>query len=81
MSRWIRTHHIAVKKTASYYVTHIAVAASVAYAVTGNVAASLTLSLLEPTVQAVVYFFHERLWERLGQARSAGATEATPTPA
>ena len=36
-------------KTASYYVIHICVAAMVAYAVTGNLLASLTLSLLEPT--------------------------------
>ena len=35
-------------KTASYYVIHICVAAMVAYAVTGNLLASLTLSLLEP---------------------------------
>lgn len=37
-------------KTASYYVIHVCVAALVAYAVTGNLWASLTLSLLEPTV-------------------------------
>ena len=36
-----------------------------AYAVTGDWLAALTLSLLEPTVQAVVYFFHERLWVRV----------------
>jgi uncharacterized membrane protein len=43
---------------------HITVAATVAYAVTGDWAASITLSLLEPTVQAVVYFFHERAWQK-----------------
>ena len=46
-------------KPGSYYVLHICVAALVAYAVTGNLIASLTLSLLEPTVQAVAGFFHE----------------------
>lgn len=63
MSRWINTHSFTIKKTASYYVTHISVAASVAYAVTGDFVAALTLSLLEPTVQAFVYFFHERAWQ------------------
>ena len=30
----------------------------------GNLIASLTLSLLEPTVQAFAFFFHEKVWER-----------------
>ncbi|MNR27272.1 hypothetical protein D3C85_1445380 [compost metagenome] len=57
-------------KTGSYYLIHISVAACVAYAVTRNFWASLTLSLLEPTVQAVAYFFHEKAWNR-AQARKA----------
>jgi len=57
------TQHVLLK-TASYYVMHILVAALVAYAVTRNLVASLTLSLLEPSVQAVAYFFHERAWAR-----------------
>jgi uncharacterized membrane protein len=67
MSRWIRANQFTFKKTGSYYVTHITVAAMVAYAVTGNLAAALTLSFLEPTVQAVVYFFHERAWSSAGR--------------
>ncbi len=64
MTRLIRTHSHTLKKTGSYYVMHMTVAATVAYAVTGDLAASITLSLLEPTVQAVVYFFHERAWQK-----------------
>ena len=60
-------------KTGSYYVIHICVAALVAYAVTGNLIASLTLSLLAPTVQAVAFFFHEKAWERARQRREAQA--------
>jgi uncharacterized membrane protein len=59
-----RTHRRTLMKTGSYYVMHMVVAAGVAYAVTGNLWAALTLSLLEPTVQAVAYFFHERAWAR-----------------
>ena len=58
-------------KTGSYYLIHICVAALVAYAVTGNLWASLTLSLLEPTVQAVAFFFHEKAWERALRRRAA----------
>lgn len=65
-------------KTASYYVIHICVAAMVAYAVTGNLLASLTLSLLEPTVQAVAFFFHEKAWAR---KQNAPVTQADPAVA
>ena len=71
-----RIRHIAYQnqtmllKTGTYYLIHICVAAGVAYAVTGNLWASLTLSLLEPTVQAVAFFFHEKAWERSLQRRA-----------
>ncbi|PIF98342.1 DUF2061 domain-containing protein [Comamonas sp. 26] len=60
----MRQNKLTLSKTISYYFIHITVAACVAYAVTGNLLASLTLSLLEPTVQAFAFFFHEKAWER-----------------
>lgn len=74
-----RIRHLAAQnqtmlmKTASYYVIHVCVAALVAYAVTGNLWASLTLSLLEPTVQAVAFFVHEKLWSRAASPAVAAA--------
>ena len=41
-----------------------------------NLIASLTLSLLEPTVQAVAFFFHEKAWQRASVRRSAAAAGA-----
>ena len=76
MSKFRRVAHShlpTLLKTGSYYLIHICVAATVAYAVTGNLWASLTLSLLEPTVQAVAFFFHEKAWERAAQRRAAQA--------
>jgi len=68
-------------KTGSYYLIHICVAALVAYAVTGNLVASLTLSLLEPTVQAVAFFFHEKAWERALRRKAAATAYAAALPA
>jgi uncharacterized membrane protein len=68
-----RHHKRTLMKTASYYVIHICVAALVAYAVTGNLLASITLSLLEPTVQAVAFFFHEKAWDKALLRRQGGA--------
>jgi uncharacterized membrane protein len=80
MSRFINTHAFTIQKTASYYLTHISVASLVAYAVTGDVMAAIALSLLEPSVQAVVYFFHERAWQRVAQRRAHEAASADGTP-
>lgn len=52
------------KKTLSYYVMHITVAMMVGYIVTNNIWMALTLSFLEPTIQAFAYFFHERIWDK-----------------
>ncbi len=75
MSRFARRHRLTLQKTASYYVMHIGVAAAVAYGVTGDAVAAITLSLLEPTVQAVAFFFHEKAW-----ARRTAAAEPAPQP-
>lgn len=55
-------HQRTLKKTFSYYLMHMTVAAIVAFLVTGNLWMALTLSMLEPTVQAFAFFFHERAW-------------------
>ncbi len=51
-------------KTGSYWMLHITVAVTVAWALTGNLAAALAIGLLEPTVQAFVFYFHEVIWDR-----------------
>lgn len=71
MTRFARRHWFTLKKTASYYVMHVVVAAALAYAVTGSWLTAITLSLLEPTVQAVAFFFHEKAWSRAAAAPSA----------
>lgn len=84
--RAARQNKTMLMKTGSYYVIHIGVAAMVAYVVTGNLWASLTLSLLEPTVQAVAFFFHEKAWDRAARRRASGIAneeqqQPTPRPA
>ena len=80
MVQFVRTNLPTLKKTASYYVVHVTVAAMVAYAVTGNFLLSLTLSLLEPTVQAFAFFFHEKAWQRWGASATQAVTGGRPAP-
>lgn len=78
MANFARANLATLKKTASYYVVHITVAAFVAYAVTGDLLMAFTLSLLEPTVQAVAFFCHEKVWERWGSNKPVPQASAAP---
>lgn len=67
--RLISQNKTTLAKTASYYILHILVATLVAYAITRNWTAALTLSLIEPSVQAFAFFFHEKVWEKAQRKR------------
>ena len=64
IQKFVANNQRMFKKTLSYYIMHITVAMVVGYIVTGNIWMAITLSLVEPTVQAVAYFIHERIWEK-----------------
>lgn len=49
-------------KTLSFLALHLLVGFSVAYALTGSLAIAGGIALIEPCVNAVVFFFHERAW-------------------
>lgn len=51
-------------KTLSFLLLHFIVGFSVAYAFTGEIAVSSAIALVEPMANAVVFFFHERVWRR-----------------
>ena len=52
-----------LSKTFSFLALHLIVGFSVAYAFTGSFAMAGGIALVEPLVNAVVFFFHERAWE------------------
>lgn len=51
-------------KTVSFAAVHFSVAFSVGYVMTGSVAVGGVIALVEPAVNTVAYFFHEKVWER-----------------
>ena len=55
-------------KTASFAIVHFCVAFSVGYVMTGSVLVGGAIALVEPAVNTVAYFFHEKVWERIGRA-------------
>ena len=64
IQKFVTYNQKTLKKTCSYYIMHIAIALLVGYFVTGSIWMALTLSLLEPTIQAIAFFFHEKVWEK-----------------
>ena len=51
-------------KTLSFLSLHLLVGFTVAYAITGSLAMAGGIALIEPMVNAVVFFFHERAWNK-----------------
>lgn len=56
-------------KTLSYAVMHMAGAIGVAYALSGSWQVALAIGLIEPIVQTILFFFHERVWHRIEQGK------------
>jgi uncharacterized membrane protein len=51
-------------KTISYGTLHFMVGFGVTFALTGNVAIATGVALIEPAVNTVVFYFHEKAWAR-----------------
>ena len=49
-------------KTITFAILHFSVAFSVAYLLTGSFAIAGGLALIEPTINTVTFFFHEKFW-------------------
>lgn len=53
-----------IMKTLSYGSLHFSVGFGVVYALTGEFALAAGVALIEPAVNTVVFYFHEKAWAR-----------------
>jgi uncharacterized membrane protein len=51
-------------KTASFAALHFSIGFGVAYLISGSLPVALGVALIEPAVNTVAFFFHERAWQR-----------------
>lgn len=58
-------------KTVTFAVVHFAVAFSVAYVLTGSIAISGAVALVEPLCNTIAYHFHEKVWDRVRRRQEA----------
>lgn len=61
----------AKRKTLTFAAVHMTVAFFVGYALTGSVAVGGALALVEPLVNTVAYYLHERAWAAWSRASHA----------
>jgi uncharacterized membrane protein len=53
-------------KTLTYLTIHLTIGFSVAYVLTGSVALAGGIAIIEPCLNAIAFFFHEKAWQRAG---------------
>jgi uncharacterized membrane protein len=58
-------------KTATFAVLHFGVGFGVTFALTGSVAIATGVALIEPTVNTLVFYFHEKGWNVFWPASAA----------
>lgn len=58
-------------KTVSFATMHFSIAFTVAYLLTGDLMVGGLLAVIEPAVNTVGYFFHEKFWQRRTSVKPA----------
>ena len=54
-----------MKKTLTFAALHFTIALSVAYALTGDLLIGSLIAMIEPSVNTVAFYFHEKVWQRV----------------
>ena len=65
-------------KTLTFAALHFTVAFSVAYLLTGSMLIGGLMALIEPAINTVVFFFHEKAWVRYERNKTTDGAEAAP---
>ncbi len=63
-----------MSKTMSFAAVHFSVAFTVAWLMTGSWVVGGVLALVEPAINTVAFFFHEKAWERRERRKMRLAT-------
>ncbi|WP_417605330.1 DUF2061 domain-containing protein [Oceanimonas baumannii] len=58
-----------MNKTLTFALVHFTVAFSVAWLLSGSLLVGGLIALVEPLINTVAYFFHEKAWQHLDKVR------------
>ena len=62
-------------KTTTFAVMHFVIAFTVAYLLTGDIVIGGAVALIEPAINTVGFYFHEKIWRRLEERRASPDTQ------
>ncbi|MGS0677298.1 DUF2061 domain-containing protein [Shewanella sp. 0m-4] len=62
-------------KTMTFAILHFGVAFTITYLLTGSVVIGGAVALIEPAVNTVVFYFHEKVWKNI---ESKNALQTAP---
>ena len=54
-----------MKKTLTFAALHFTIAFSVAYVLTGDILIGSLIAMIEPSVNTVAFYFHEKAWAKV----------------
>lgn len=57
-------------KTITFAILHFSVAFTVTYLLTGSIIIGGAIALIEPAINTVVFYFHEKIWKAI-ESRNA----------
>ncbi|MCX7545954.1 DUF2061 domain-containing protein [Marinicella gelatinilytica] len=61
-------------KTFTFAILHFSVAFLVVYALTGSFLIGGAVALIEPTINTLVFYFHEKVWRYVEHRHTSGMT-------
>ncbi|MBN7819862.1 DUF2061 domain-containing protein [Bowmanella yangjiangensis] len=61
-----------MRKTVTFAVLHFGIAFTITYLLTGDVLVGGLVALVEPAVNTLAFYFHEKVWHRIEAKRSQG---------
>lgn len=60
-----------MKKTLTFATLHFTIAFSVAYVLTGDILIGSLIAMIEPSVNTVAFYFHEKAWASVPALKSS----------
>lgn len=61
-------------KTFSFAIVHFSVAFTVGYLLTGSILFGGVMAMVEPAINTVAFYFHEKVWNHIGKTKRPGKT-------
>lgn len=64
-------------KTISFAIVHFSVAFTVGYLLTGSILFGSVMAMVEPAINTVAFYFHEKIWNHLQQNKVNPSVQLT----